>query len=74
MKKGPPNPFKRLIVKVFLLCFTSQNETSKGSPETKITTLLKVLSCQTSHEGGIVLFRLLVSIYIGVKTVAVQFF
>jgi len=56
------NPFKQASFMVFLLRFTSQYETSKGSPEPKVMTLLKVLPCQPSPEGGIVLLRLLVSV------------
>ena len=56
------NPFKQASFMVFLLRFTSQYETSKGSPEPKVMTLLKVLPCQPSPEGGIVLLRLLISV------------
>jgi hypothetical protein len=36
------SPFKQASFMVFLLQFTAQNETSKGSPEPKFMTLLKV--------------------------------
>ena len=63
------NPFKQASFMVFLFRFTSQYETSKGSPEPKEMTLLKVLPCQTSPEGGIVLLCLLVPVYIRAKIV-----
>ena len=56
------NPFKQASFMVFLLRFTSEYETSKGSLELKLVTLLKVLQYQPLPEGGIVLFRFLVSV------------
>ena len=56
------NPFKQASSMVFLLHFTSEYETSNLSLEPTIITIVKGLSCQTSHEGGIILFRLLVSV------------
>ncbi len=56
------NPFKQASSMVFMLRFTTQNETSNLSMEPTIMTIVKGLSCQTSHEGGISLFRLLVSV------------
>jgi len=56
------NPFKHTSFMVFLLRFTSQYETLKGSPESKLMSLQKVFPCMPSPEGGIVLFRLLVSV------------
>jgi hypothetical protein len=56
------NPFKQASFMVFLLRFTSQYETTKGTLEPKLMTLLKVLPCQPLPEDGIVLFRLLVSV------------
>ena len=56
------NPFKKAPSMVFLLRFTSEYETSKGSLELKLVTLLQVFPCQPLPEGGIVLFRLLVSV------------
>lgn len=57
-------PLKRTAIIVFCVRVTSQNETSKGAPEPTIMTPRVVLYCQSSSEGGIVLFRLLVSVYI----------
>jgi len=56
------NPFKQASSMVFLLRFTSEYETSKGSLELKLVTHIKGLPCQPSPEGGIVLFCLLVSV------------
>ncbi len=56
------NPFKQASFMVFLFQFTAQNETSILPLEPTIMTIIKGLSCQTSHEGGIVLFRLLVAV------------
>jgi len=64
------NPFKQASFMAFLLRFTSQYETSKGSPEPKVMTLLKALPYQPSPEGGIVLSRLLVPVYIRAKIMA----
>jgi hypothetical protein len=54
------NPFNQASSMVFLLRFTSQHETSKGSSEPKLMALRTVVPCQPSPEGGIVLVRLLV--------------
>ena len=56
------NHLKQASFMVFLLRFTGKNETSNLSLLPTIMTLLKGLSCQTSPDGGIVLFRLLVSV------------
>jgi hypothetical protein len=56
------NPFKQASFMVFLLRFTAKNETSNLSLVSTIMTLLKVLPCQPSPEGGIILFHLLVSV------------
>jgi len=54
--------FKRATIMIFFLRFTYQIEISKSSPEPNLMTILKVLPCQPSPEGGIILFRLLVSV------------
>jgi hypothetical protein len=56
------NPLKRVTITVFLLCFTSQYETSKNSLVPIPTTLCITLKWWPSPEGGIVLFRLLVAV------------
>ena len=62
LKTDQLDPFKRAAVLVFFPRFTSQYETLKGSPESKLMSLQKVFPCMPSPEGGIVLFRLLVSV------------
>jgi hypothetical protein len=56
------NPFKQASFMVFLLRSTAKNETSNLSLAPTIMILHKGYSSQTSPEGGIVLFRLLVSV------------
>jgi len=56
------NHFKQASFMVFLLQFTAQNETSILPLEPTIMTIIKGSSYQTSHEGGIVLFHLLVAV------------
>ena len=63
------NPFKRDTIMVFLIRFTCQNETSKSSLIPTRTTHLITMQWQPSPKGGIILYRLLVSVYIRVKTV-----
>ena len=60
LKTNQRYPFKRLIVTVFLLRITSQNETTKSSLIPIPTTLFITMKWWPSPEGGIVLFRLLV--------------
>ena len=64
------NPFKQASFMVFLLRFTSQYETSKSSLTPTITTLLITMKWWPSPEGGIVLLRLLVPVYIRAKNIA----
>jgi hypothetical protein len=68
LKTDQLDPFKRAAVIVFFPRFICKNETSKESPKLKILSLLKVFFCQTTPEGGIILSRLLVSVYIRAKS------
>jgi hypothetical protein len=54
--------FKKGIMRVFFLCFTYQNETLKSSMIPALKTPLKTMQWQPLHKGGIVLYRLLVSV------------
>jgi hypothetical protein len=62
MKINQRRPFKRLTVTVFLLRLRCLNEISKSFLHPTISTLFKSMKWWPSPEGGIVLFRLLVSV------------
>ena len=62
LKTDQPYPFKKVIIRVFFLRFTSQNETSKNSLIPTIKTPLIRMQWQPLAKGGIVLFRLLVAV------------
>ncbi len=54
--------YKRVTIRVLLLCFASLNETPRSSPIPIITTPFMTMKWRPSPEGGIGLFRLLVSV------------
>ena len=55
-------------MRVFFLCFTSQNEKAKSSLMPALMTPLITMQWQPLDKSGIVLFRLMVAVWIRVKT------
>ena len=66
--KNQLSPLKRAAITAFFHRVTSQYETSKSSLTPTKTTLLITMKWWPSPEGGIVLSRLLVPVYIRVKS------
>gem|GEM_PF-4925322 len=51
-----------------MLCIRLQNEILNTSPETPKITSRENRSCKHPHQGGVILFRLMVSVLFGVET------
>ena len=62
LKTDQPHPSKNVIIRVFFLCFTSQNETANSSLILALMISTRPITWSPSPRGGINLYRLLVAV------------